>query len=39
MELTNIVMEQQIRKSGDRGSINIIDRLVECESDSWKNNP
>jgi hypothetical protein len=38
MELTNIFMERQIRKSGDRSSINIIDRLVECESDSWKNN-
>jgi hypothetical protein len=37
MELTNIFMERQIRKSGDRSSINIIDRLVECESGSWEN--
>jgi hypothetical protein len=38
MELTNIVMEQQIRKLGDRNNINIIDRLIECESGSWENN-
>lgn len=38
MELTNIVMEQQVRKSGDRNNINIIARLIECESDSWDNN-
>jgi hypothetical protein len=38
MELTNIVMEQQVRKSGDRSNISILDRLIECESDSWENN-
>jgi hypothetical protein len=31
-------MEQQIRKLGDRNNINIIDRLIECESGSWENN-
>jgi hypothetical protein len=36
MELTNIGMEQQIRASQNQDSINILNRLIKCESASWE---
>lgn len=35
MELINIGMEQQIRNSQNQASINILNRLIKCESGSW----
>jgi hypothetical protein len=36
MELVNIATEKQVRDSGDRETIAILDRLVECEDGSWQ---
>jgi hypothetical protein len=35
MELINIGIEQQIRNSQNQASINILNRLINCESASW----
>ena len=36
MELTNIGTEKQIRSSGDKQAIATLDKLLKCESSSWK---
>ena len=36
MELLNIRMEQKIRQSNNQQEIAILDRLIDCESSSWK---
>jgi hypothetical protein len=36
MELINIGMEERIRTSQNQASINILKRLIKCESASWK---
>lgn len=36
MELLNVSMEQQIRQRGDRAAVEILDRLLKCESESWR---
>ena len=35
MELINIAGEKQIRNSGNKKDIAILERLVKCESGSW----
>jgi len=35
MELINIGMEDRIRTSKNQVSINILNRLIKCESASW----
>ena len=36
MELLNVRMEAKVRNSNDEQMINILERLIECESSSWK---
>ncbi len=36
MELLNVKMEDKIRQSNDQNEIAILDRLIDCESSSWK---
>jgi hypothetical protein len=36
MELINIGMEQKIRATNQVTNINILERLIQCESSSWK---
>ena len=36
MELLNIKMEDKIRRSNEQSEIAILDRLIDCESSSWK---
>ncbi|NES82825.1 MAG: Caspase domain-containing protein [Moorea sp. SIO2B7] len=36
MELSNIGVEKQIRSSGDKKAIAILDRLLKCEGGSWE---
>ncbi|MBD6615081.1 Caspase domain-containing protein [Komarekiella sp. 'clone 1'] len=36
MELINIAVEKQIRTAGNQKDINTLERLVKCESGSWK---
>ncbi len=36
MELLNVRMEQKIRQSNNQEEIAILDRLIDCESSSWK---
>ena len=36
MELLNVRMEQKIRKSNNQKEITILERLIDCESSSWK---
>lgn len=36
MELLNVKMEQKIREGNNPTDITILDRLIECESSSWK---
>ena len=36
MELLNVRMEQKIRQSNNQEEIAILERLIDCESSSWK---
>ncbi|MDJ0507896.1 MAG: Caspase domain-containing protein [Crocosphaera sp.] len=36
MELLNVKMEEKIRQNNDQNEIAILDRLLDCESSSWK---
>jgi hypothetical protein len=36
MELINVKMEQKIRESNNQKEIAILERLIDCESSSWK---
>ncbi|MGK7942138.1 MAG: Caspase domain-containing protein [Crocosphaera sp.] len=36
MELLNVKMEDKIRQGNDQSQIAILDRLIDCESSSWK---
>jgi hypothetical protein len=36
LELINIAAEKAIRESGDKAAIAVLDRLLQCESGSWK---
>jgi hypothetical protein len=35
VELENVGLEQQVRRSGNQSAIAILDRLLKCEADSW----
>ncbi len=36
MELLNVKMEHKIRESNNQSEITILERLIDCESSSWK---
>ena len=36
LELLNVKMEEKIRQNNDQNEIAILDRLLDCESSSWK---
>ncbi|WP_198648188.1 Caspase domain-containing protein [Cyanothece sp. BG0011] len=36
MELLNVKMEQKVRQGNNQTDITILDRLIDCESSSWK---